>query len=248
MTDILTLEQRLFRAWPALETEHYHGWLLRFAGGYTRRANSVNPIAYFGDEDNLNDHIDHCEAEYRKRDLPVVFRMTDITQPPVLEDLLALRGYEQKAATLVQAADLAPFSGSIPPNAIIDPALTDAWLNHFLRLNPALEENAVIMRQMMARIEPECAFIRLLQGNEVVAVGLGVRDEGYMGLFDVVTNPDHRRQGHGRALVESLLAWGVDGGAHTAYLQVVQENTPAQRLYARLGFQTTYEYWYRVKV
>jgi len=30
--------------WPALQQRLYDGWVVRFARGHTRRANSVNPL------------------------------------------------------------------------------------------------------------------------------------------------------------------------------------------------------------
>ena len=42
--EIRELEQKAFQAWPALETRANFGWVQRFAGGYTKRANSINAI------------------------------------------------------------------------------------------------------------------------------------------------------------------------------------------------------------
>ena len=38
------LEELAFRGWPALETRDSAGWRLQFAGGYTKRANSINAL------------------------------------------------------------------------------------------------------------------------------------------------------------------------------------------------------------
>ncbi len=42
---VLSIEERGFNSWPALQIVMAEGWILRFAAGHTRRANSVNPIA-----------------------------------------------------------------------------------------------------------------------------------------------------------------------------------------------------------
>ena len=69
----------------------------------------------------------------------------------------------------------------------------------------------------------------------------------FMGLFDIVIDHDHRRQGHGKRLVRNLLVWGQQHGAHTAYLQVMLNNAPALQRYAKTGFLEEYQYGYRVK-
>ena len=103
------------------------------------------------------------------------------------------------------------------------------------------------MPRMLSSLVPTACFLALRAGDETVAVGLAVLERSHVGLFDIVTAPDHRGQGHGTALIHHLLTWGQTHGAHTAYLQVMRDNLPAQRLYARLGFQEQYGYWYRVR-
>jgi GNAT superfamily N-acetyltransferase len=43
-----------------------------------------------------------------------------------------------------------------------------------------------------------------------------------------------------------MLQWAREHGATQAYLQVVQRNTPARRVYTKVGFQEAYRYWYRI--
>ncbi len=42
--ELRQLERTMFRAWPSFEETDYDGWLLRLAGGFTKRANSVNAL------------------------------------------------------------------------------------------------------------------------------------------------------------------------------------------------------------
>jgi ribosomal-protein-alanine N-acetyltransferase len=70
---------------------------------------------------------------------------------------------------------------------------------------------------------------------------------GYAGL--TVTAPDeswvqnigvrrdHQRQGIGRTLLEALLAEATRRGARRTLLEVAVDNGPAQKLYARYGFE-----------
>ena len=46
-------------AWPALQTIHYDGWILRFANGVTKRSNSVNML-YHSTLDPV-EKIEFCE-------------------------------------------------------------------------------------------------------------------------------------------------------------------------------------------
>jgi GNAT superfamily N-acetyltransferase len=43
-----------------------------------------------------------------------------------------------------------------------------------------------------------------------------------------------------------MLGWAQENGARHAYLGVVELNSPARRLYDKLGFREAYRYWYRV--
>ena len=83
--------------------------------------------------------------------------------------------------------------------------------------------------------------------GHLIGCGLGVLQAGYLGIFDIVIDPDHRGQGHGMSLMGALLAWGQERKAEKAYLQVMCNNEPALILYEKLGFQEEYQYWYRIK-
>jgi ribosomal protein S18 acetylase RimI-like enzyme len=233
-------------AWPALQTMLYDGWVLRFANGYTRRANSVNPL--YASARDVDEKIQACEALYRDKGLPVVFKMTAESQPRGLDTRLAARDYQVDALTSVQLLDLSHWEDNAAGVADLAPSETEEWQEAFCRLSRIAGDRQATLRQMLCAILPAKCFASVRVEGQIVACGLGVMQDGYVGLFDIVTDAERRRQGHGERLVRSLLSWSKAQGAHTAYLQVMLNNAPALRLYAKLGFREAYQYWYRVRL
>jgi GNAT superfamily N-acetyltransferase len=240
---IQRLEEVAFRAWPALEEERYDGWILRFANGYSRRANSVNPL-YPGRED-VGAKIERCERLYRDKNLKPVFRLTPLIYPANLEELLAGRGYESLSSTSVQLMDLSSYEPQVTEMVEQGPEVSADWLACLAQASGSPVSQA--HQQILAQIQPRRCFAVLRQQNRPVACGLGVLEEQHLGLFDIVTAPAERRKGFGRKLVNSILGWAKANGGQQAYLQVVAGNEPALKLYSQLGFKELYRYWYRVK-
>jgi N-acetylglutamate synthase len=242
---IRMIEEHALNAWPSLQTLLLDGWMVRFANGYTRRANSVNPL--YASQHEAGEKVRACERWYRERGLKVVFKMTAASQPGDLDAFLAAQGYETDARTSVQLMELGALGGAPAAGVTLDAAVTDAWFAAFCEMSGADRRHHPTMRQLLNLILPEARFAALSQNGRVAACGLGVLQGGYIGLFDIAVAPELRRRGYGQQLVASLLAWGKGAGAQTAYLQVMLNNAPALRLYEKVGFREVYQYWYRVK-
>lgn len=246
--DIQTIEMISMRAWPALEEIDYDGWRLRSANGYTGRANSVYPFAA-GTLD-LDAKIAHCEGYYADRGLKTRFKLTSAAQPAELDHALEARGYTVLTPTNVLTLDLAQLADAPPPSNIrlsLEATFSEAWLEAYVRLsgvNPAFHSTA---RQLLQRATAQTIFGAALDGDQIIAVTLGVRDGEWIGLFDVVTQAERRGQGIGGVLITQVLREGRSSGATNGYLQVLGTNTPALRLYTRLGYQFSYGYWYRLQ-
>ncbi len=243
---IRVLEELSMNAWPALQTMLYDGWVLRFANGYTKRANSVNPLYASGRD--VDEKLQACETLYRDKGLPVVFKMTAESQPDTLDARLAARDYQVDALTSVQLLDLSRWADDATDAADLAASETEEWQAAFCRLSRIAGNRQATHRQMLDAILPAKCFAAARAEGHIVACGLGVVQDGHIGLYDIVTDAGWRRQGYGERLMRSLLGWGRSQGAHTAYLQVMLNNAPALRLYAKLGFREAYQYWYRIKV
>jgi hypothetical protein len=67
------IEEASLNSWPAFQQMLFDGWVIRFAGGYTRRANSVTPI--YTPSLPIQQKIAACENFYQKKQLPTIFRL-----------------------------------------------------------------------------------------------------------------------------------------------------------------------------
>ncbi|MDQ0232625.1 GNAT family N-acetyltransferase [Metabacillus malikii] len=243
---IQKIEELSMNALPALQTNVYDGWIVRFADGYTKRANSINPI-YFSKED-LNSKIESAEQLYRKRNLKVVYKMTQQVFPENLDKTLEKHGYFIDGLTSVQMLPLRDSNIEIGHKAIVYDTLHDNWLMNFYRLNNICEKDQRTLKQMLLNIIPKsCYFLLNDENDETLACGMCVLESEYIGLFDIVTTEKYRNKGFGSKLVQHILQWGKDNGAKYAYLQVMLNNLPALKLYSKLGFEEIYRYWYRIK-
>jgi len=241
-SDIRALEQRAFRAWPALETATTAGWVQRFSDGYTKRANSINAL-------EVDPEFSHCmkaalEGPYRERGLPPIWRLTPLA-PPEVDAALANDGYRRIDESLVQRSAL-DGRYALDPEVRIDPSPSAAWLAGFAELSPVAPAHRETMARMLRSIAAPVGFARVEDDGRPVAFALGVVDGDHVGLFDVLVAPQARRRGLARRLTESVCAWGHAQGARFAYLQVVATNQAALPLYTALGFETVYSYGYRM--
>lgn len=258
------IESAALMSWPALETEPFKGWLLRFSLGYTGRANSVNATR---DAAPLTERdVDDIESRYRGRGLAPRFRLTDFNLPVGVDETLAARGYELCDATWVMTAPLsealallgpghgasavasAAGAGStvVPGDGFVTMPSAAAWLDTYQSLSGKWGLDQATHLQILELIQaPHVFAVGRDDAQRTVACGLGVVALEWLGLFDIVTSEARRREGHARALCSELIRRGAALGARGAYLQVVESNHAAVALYRQLGFKPAYRYWYR---
>ena len=248
--ELVALERAALRSWPALETIEDDGWLLRFSGGYTQRASSAT-VLRAGSTDRLAARVAACEEAYRARGLPPIFRLVSFAGAEALDALLEARGYRRHDESLVMTL---PAIGAEGPGAgegrggsqgeVVALDL-EAWLPLYERMNGKDAGQRAQHRALLEAI-PGRRFLAALSGCAgPAAVGLAVVEGGWAGVFDVAADPAQRGQGLGGRLMTGMLGWAAGAGASGAYLQVLIANTPAVRLYQRLGFVEAYRYGYR---
>ena len=240
---IRLFEELGFNSHPALQTQFYDGWFIRYSGGYTNRANSVSTL--WPSSLDVNEKIGECEKRYARQSLPCVFKVTDGTEPG-FDRMLEERGYRTVTPTDLMTLDLRNrrFDRG---DCIITDHVTREWLDACFRLENYPEPKRAIAEQMLRSIRNETRYCRIEEDGRSIACASAVLERGYVTLVNVIVDETCRGKGYGRQLCESLLSEAMKAGARTAYLQVVQGNAAAIRLYESLGYRRLYSYWYRVK-
>jgi ribosomal protein S18 acetylase RimI-like enzyme len=238
------LEQVAALGWRAAEERWVGGarggWLLRAAGGFTGRANSVLPVG--SPPLPLDDALAEVVAFYAERGLAPRFQLPTGTE--ALAGELDARGWTAYDPVLVLAADLAalPRPGDAASRVRIDPAPDDAWIAAYHYRGGTLPEGA---RSVLTRGDALAfASVRDVAGD-VLAIARGSLDDSWLGVTAVEVAPGARRQGLGTLVVVALAAWARERAGRWAYLQVAEENAAARSAYGRAGFVEHHRYHYR---
>ena len=236
------LEERLFNAWPALQTIYIDGWLLRMADGHTKRSNAASPL--FPSNLPGEELIRHVRTLYRKAGIEPMVRITPLASPGI-DEAFAGAGWSIYDETHVMTAPLAErikLTGSTEASVVLSEEPSQAWVEGAAEAYEFADWQREVLGRIVANIRVETAFATVYVGRQAVGYGLGVADRGYIGLYDLAVTPAARGTGAGSRMITSLMHWGRSHGAHTAYLQVRDTNLKARALYGRLGFSPVYGY------
>ena len=246
-----TIEELTLNTWPAEQSVLLEGWILRSAAGYTKRSNSVNPL-YGPAKDEQGLDVQHkiqlAEQYYEKAGLKPVFKITPYTRPADLDTLLSGLGYLKDSPSSVRIRELQDLPSLQSRYQLqIRGEMTEEWLGAFSVQSELTGKQRDTLIRMLSASYLQQGYALLLKDGVPAACGLGVIQHGYIGLYDIITDPAFRRQGLAEELITGLLHWGKAQGVTASFLQVVIENSGASALYDKLGYKEIYQYWYRVK-
>jgi GNAT superfamily N-acetyltransferase len=239
--DLMRIERAAVRAWPAFETADVQGWLWRYSGGGSQRANSVSPLAFDGGD--VEAAIAAAERRYLARQAAPMFQISDVVVPAGLDRRLEDRGYrlQEPCTCLAKALGSRP---EMPAGIEVADRAGEDWSSVYLAgITPGRRATAP---QILARVPRPSAFLLRRQDGVPISVALAVVHAGVVIAECVATLAAYRRRGASEHIMCALEAWGVSQGANLAALQAVAENAPAQALYAKLGYHRVGGYHYRV--
>jgi GNAT superfamily N-acetyltransferase len=193
--------------------------------------------------------MDYCEGLYFSKDLPVIYKLTDMASPASLDEHLEKRGYLKEYETSLRLLNLSDFQSPITYENIEKSSyFSPQWIDAFISCSdPTAASSRDTMAQMLDNILGEKICVQLKCDNASVACGFGVVENGCVGLFDIIVKEKFRGMGYGKTIMSALLNEAKRLDAQKAYLQVLIGNSVAENLYDSLGFKELYHYWYRIK-
>jgi len=242
------IENAALNAWPALEEIHYPFGVMRFANGFTRRANSMT----------VNDSISIAperlvaiaEAYYQSKSLPTAIRVNQVERPGLgdirgLDQLLQKREYGREGESAVMIRPISKLDSAIT----VDGQLAQSeWLQIYQSLSILTDDEVRTLDAMLTKRRQNSCFFAVNDGaGRARCCGMGILYGSAMGLYGVITHPHYRGQGMAYTLLQRLFACGAQRRAEYFYLQVEISNHLAISLYEKLGFTRLYNYWYRVR-
>lgn len=235
------LERLHVRAWPATEAERVDGWLWRWSGGASQRANSVSTVDFTGTDPEAS--LARVEALYLAKAAPVRFHTFDLSGPPGLPALLAARGFRAGETTLTLMAPAK--ATTLPADVEVSSDPGRDWLDVYM--GAITPDRRAVNRTILDRVPAPRAFFSVRREGRVISTALCVVDGDHAVAECVATRADSRGQRGAEAAMRALIGWAAGRGARIIALQVVDGNVPALALYRRLGFSQIGEnrFWVR---
>ena len=121
MNNVILYEELTMNAHPAIQTQLLDGAVLRFAAGYTKRANSVNPLY----SSEISNKISYCEYIYTSQGLPTVFKLTPLSFE-ALDKTLEAKGYNKVEPSNLMTRTI-PLEVISDYNAIVTNNINEEW-------------------------------------------------------------------------------------------------------------------------
>jgi N-acetylglutamate synthase len=246
------IERVAMRAWPAEEVEEVDGWWLRRTLGVARRrSNSLLPPA---DSAHAVRTLELALATAEELGFEEVVQVSPAEVHLRLDESLEDRGMKLGGRTLVLAGEVGDNSHARPrgqghghgeAEGVRLGGLEREWVEAWAAVGGG-DGAQPTAELVLSQLGERARFARVdAAGGEPLAVGIGVVEEGWLGVFSLTVMPAARRRGLASVVMDAMEGWAAGVGARGVYLQVEADNDAALALYARRGMHVAHSYHYR---
>jgi ribosomal protein S18 acetylase RimI-like enzyme len=247
-----SLEITCSRAWPPLVEEPLGTWRLRWADGFTGRANSALAV---GDPGRAVPEALRAVCDFaHDRGIPP---MVQVIRDSPNERAIVAEGWSQATRhhrgheVVVLTAPLAAgrifpreSDASGPSDASFSAKVADEPTRGWWELALGPGEDTDAARSVLTGGKVGYGVATTADGT-TAGVVRGALVDGWLHVGRLEVGPAFRRRGLASALMGALHTWGAEHGADRTVLQVAEGNSGALALYAGLGYAPhhRYRYW-----
>ncbi|MET8998961.1 GNAT family N-acetyltransferase [Amycolatopsis sp. Hca4] len=232
------LEITCSKAWPPLVEDPLGEWRLRWADGFTGRANSALAV---GDPHRPLGEALRAVCDFaHDRAIPA---MVQVVRDSPNERAIAAAGWVPATGhgagheVVVLTAPLHPAPAT--PGVTVRDEPPPGWWELVVRPG----EDSPAARQVLTG--GKVGYGAATAGGTLAGVVRGAVVEDWLHVGRLEVAPVFRRRGLASALMGAVRTWGAEHGAVHSVLQVAEGNTGALALYAGLGYvpRHRYRYW-----
>jgi GNAT superfamily N-acetyltransferase len=225
------------KAWPAPVEEPLGEWVLRWADGFTGRANSALAV---GDPGRPVPEALRavCDFAHARAISPVV----QVLAGSELERAVAAAGWREQTQHAA-GHEVAVLTGPLPsgpaPSAEVLDQPTSAWWE----LTEGTTAPSAAQRHVVTTGKVGYGVVTV--DGTTAGVVRGALVENWLHVARLAVAPEFRRRGLATTVLRALAGWGRAHGADQWVLQVATGNAGALALYSALGCSEhhTYRYW-----
>ena len=221
--------------WPAARLIRQSGWLLREGLGGGKRVSAATPLADWQDET-----IPVAEAVMADLGQRALFRIGE--DDVMLDQALQSRGYRIVDPVLVYEARTEELAHRISPDHHALPHWPCLRICEDIWAAGGIDSARLAV---MERVQTAKAALLARNANHAIGAGFVALHAQRAMLHAVEVREDHRRQGGGRAILQSAAEWALMQGASHLSLVVTLRNTAARALYSSMGMEVVAKYHYR---
>jgi N-acetylglutamate synthase len=243
-----SLEITCSRAWPPLVEEPLGNWRLRWADGFTGRANSALAV---GDPGRAVPEALRAVCDFaHHRGIPP---MVQVIRDSPNERAIAAEGWAPATRhhrgheVVVLTTDLEGPHFHVkapPPGGTFHVKVPDEPTPGWWELTLGAGEDTDAAQSVLTGGKVGYGVATTADGA-TAGVVRGALVDGWLHVGRLEVGPAFRRRGLASALMGALHTWGAEHGAGHAVLQVAEGNEGALALYAGLGYAPhhRYRYW-----
>ncbi|ADJ42842.1 GCN5-related N-acetyltransferase [Amycolatopsis mediterranei S699] len=232
------LEITCSKAWPPLVEDPLGEWRLRWAAGFTGRANSALAVGDPGRP--LAEALRAvCDFAHDRGITPMVQVVRDSPN----EGAIAAAGWVPATGHGAGHEVEVLTAPSVPAPAVRGVTVGDEPAPGWWELTLRPDEDSPAARQVLTG--GKVGYGVAVAGGSVAGAVRAALVDDWLHVGRLAVSPAFRRRGLASALMGAVQTWGAEHGAHRTVLQVAEGNSGALALYAGLGYAPhhRYRYW-----